>query len=273
MRVVALDQTRLTLPDTPENARVFGYPPGDREPGAAPQAQVVALGECGTSAILAADVSGVSSDQTPLVRRLLGKLAPGDLVVADSRLCRSGLLGDVIAAGAHVLWRAGPDEDLPRLGTLPDGTYLSRLAGPATGSGTAFGGPAAALTVRVIPHAGEGQPATPGSGELVLVTDITDARVLSAEAGIAAHAFRWRLEDCFRALDLLPPGRAAVVLRSKNPDLIRQEVHAMLCCYQAVRGLISHRPAGPRRPGRAGSQSLNLTQWGRYRASGLTNRN
>jgi hypothetical protein len=242
MRVVALDQTRLTLPDTPENARVFGYPPGDREPGAAPQAQVVALGECGTSAIISAGVSGVSSGETALVQSLLGKLAPGDLVVADSKLCPYGLLGDVIAAGAHVLWRAGPDEDLPRLGALPDGTYLTRLAVPAP--------------VRVIPEAGEGQPAMAGSGKLVLVTDIIDARVLPAEASIAAHALRWRLDDCFSALDLLPPGRAAVLLRSKNPDLIRQEVHAMLCCYQAVRGLINHRPSSPGGPAAPGATRL-----------------
>ncbi|MCA1675484.1 MAG: hypothetical protein LC799_25955 [Actinobacteria bacterium] len=31
-----------------------------------------------------------------------------------------------------------------------------------------------------------------------------------------------------------------MVLRSKSPPLIRQEIYAMLCCYQAIRTLISH---------------------------------
>lgn len=35
-------------------------------------------------------------------------------------------------------------------------------------------------------------------------------------------------------------GGAAVVLRSQSPPLIRQEIYAMLCCYQAIRTLISH---------------------------------
>ena len=35
-------------------------------------------------------------------------------------------------------------------------------------------------------------------------------------------------------------GGAAVVLRSKSPPMIRQEIYAMLCCYQAIRTLISH---------------------------------
>ncbi len=38
-------------------------------------------------------------------------------------------------------------------------------------------------------------------------------------------------------------GGAAVVLRSKSPPMIRQEIYAMLCCYQAIRTLISHAAA------------------------------
>ena len=31
-----------------------------------------------------------------------------------------------------------------------------------------------------------------------------------------------------------------MVLRSKSPPMIRQEIYAMLCCYQAIRTLITH---------------------------------
>jgi hypothetical protein len=231
MRLVALDEARLSLPDTPENVSVFGYPRDGPDPGTSPQVRVVALGECGTSAILSAAMSGVASDQTPLVAKVLGKLAAGDLLAADGELSRFPWAAEAIGAGAHVLWLAGPDEDLPRLATLPDGTYASRLAG---------------LTVRVIAYSGEDQQATADSRGRLLVTDIMDARVLSVPEAIAAYASRWRLGTCFSALELSLPGRSAVGLRSKNPDLIHQEVHAMLCCYQAIRGLISREPARPR---------------------------
>ncbi|MGH3378440.1 MAG: transposase domain-containing protein [Actinoallomurus sp.] len=242
MRLVALDEVPLSLPNTPRNVSVFGYPPGDPEPGPGPvpQARAVALGESGTSAILSAGVSGAASDGTPLMRDLLRKLVPGDLLVAGSMLPSYDMLGEVIAAGVHVLWQAGPEEDLPRLSTLPDGTYLSRLAGPAARVGG--GGTAPGLAVRVIPGTGEGAPAARGPGKLLLVTDVLDAQALPAEAGIAAYASRWRLDDCFRTLDLLSP-EGSVMLRSKDPDLIRQEVHATLCCYQAVRLLVG-RPNG-----------------------------
>jgi hypothetical protein len=239
MRLVALDEARLSLPDTPENVSVFGYPRDGPDPGSSPQVRVVALGECGTSAILSAAMSGVASDQTPLVAKVLGKLAAGDLLATDGELSRSPWPAEAIGAGAHLLWLAGPDEDLPRFGTLPDGTYVSRLAG---------------LTVRVIDYAGEDQQAT-GSRGLLLVTDIMDAQVLPAPAAIAAYASRWRLGTCFSTLELSLPGRSTMALRSKNPDLIHQEVHAMLCCYQAIRGLISREPARPA----SGPSALALT--------------
>jgi Insertion element 4 transposase N-terminal len=226
MRLVALDEARLSLPDTPENAAVFGHPRDGPGSGSFPQVRVVALGECGTSAILSAAVSGAASEEAPLVRQVLRKLAPGDLLSADSRLCGAPLLAEVVAAGAHVLWRVGPGEDLPRLAALADGTYASRLRGAAA--------PAGALAVRVIP-----------AREFALVTDVMDAEVLPAQAAIAAHESRWRLETCFSALEISLPGRSPVVMRSKNPDLIHQEVHAMLCCYQAIRGLIRPEPTRP----------------------------
>jgi hypothetical protein len=236
MRVVALDEARLSLPNTAENVRVFGYPRDGPGLGSFPQARVVALGECGTSAILTASMFGVACDETPPIQKLLGKLAPGDLLLADSGLCSRALLGQVIVAGAHVLWQAGPDEDLPNLGVLPDGTYLSRLGRGETLTGSA---------VRVIVYARADKKTAADPETLVLVTDIADARVLPAERGIAAHAARWRLDACFSALELWSQGRSAVVLRSKSPDLIRQEVHAMLCCYQAMRVLINHEVPGP----------------------------
>lgn len=263
MRLVALDEAPLSLPNTPGNVSVFGYPPGDPEPGPVPQARVMALGDCGTSAILGAGVSGAASDGTPLIRRLLRKLVSGDLLVAGDMLPPHDLLEEVTATGAHMLWQAEPEEDLPRLSTLPDGTYLSRLAGPAApGSGDTARG----LAVRVIPDTGEVPVAAGAPGKRLLVTDVLDARTLPAEAGIAALASRWRLEDCFSTLDLLPPGGAAVMLRSKDPDLIRQEVHAILCCYQAVRLLVSRHPDGqavpetvPDRPAEARGSARTLS--------------
>jgi Transposase DDE domain len=122
MRLVAVDGMCLDLPDTPQNGAEFGYPGNDAGRGAFPQIRVVGLGECGTRAILGAGLSGLATGEQPLARQLLGKLAPGDLLLADRNFLSHDLLGEVVAAGVHVLWRAKSDVDLPVLDVLPDGT-------------------------------------------------------------------------------------------------------------------------------------------------------
>ena len=134
MRLVAIDGMCLDLPGNEENGAEFGYPGNDGGRGPFPQIRVVGLGECGTRAVLGAATSPLAAGEQPLARQLLGKLAPGDLLLAGRNFLGHGLLTDVLAAGAHVLWRAKSDVDLPVLEVLPDGTWPSRIADPAAGS-------------------------------------------------------------------------------------------------------------------------------------------
>ena len=96
------------------------------------------------------------------------------------------------------------------------------------------------IAVRVIEYSVTSADGTEVSETFTLVTDITDPAALSAEQAADAYARRWQLETCFDELETSLRGGAAVVLRSKSPPMIRQEIYAMLCCYQAIRTLISH---------------------------------
>jgi hypothetical protein len=244
MRLVAVDGMCLDVPDTPENADEFGYPGNDERRGPFPQIRVVGFGECGTRAVLAADCSPLSTGEQALTRRLLGKLNPGDLLAADRNFLSHGLLKDVLDAGVHVLWRAKSDIDLPVLQVLPDGTYLSRIADPAASRRLRRKGAdpkdIPGIAVRVVEYSVASEDGNEVSETFVLVTDILDPRLLTPEQAAAAYASRWQLETCFDELETSIRGGAAVVLRSKSPPLIRQEIYAMLCCYQAIRTLISH---------------------------------
>ena len=244
MRLVAVDGMCLDLPDTGENGAEFGYPGNDERRGPFPQVRVVGLGECGTRAVLGAAMSGLSTGEQPLTRQLLGKLAPGDLLLADRNFLSHGLLAEVLSRGIHVLWRARSDIVLPVLEVLPDGTYLSRVADPAASRRMrrkgADRGDIPGIPVRVIEYSVESEDGSESSEAFTLVTDVLDPGVLSAEAAAGGYASRWQLETCFRELETSLRGGAAVVLRSKTPDMIRQEIYAMLCCYQAIRVLICH---------------------------------
>jgi hypothetical protein len=243
MRLVAADGMCLDLPDTPQNAAEFGYPGNDAGRGPFPQVRVVGLGECGTRAVLGAVLSPPATGEQALFRELLARLRPGDLLLADRNFLSHGLFKEVLAAGVHVLWRAESDVDLPVLEVLPDGTYLSRIADPAASRKMRRRGadPRAipGITVRVIEYTVESEDGTEFSETFTLVTGILDPQLLSCEQAAAAYASRWQLETCFEELETSVRGGASVVLRSKSPPMIRQEIYAMLCCYQAIRVLIS----------------------------------
>jgi Insertion element 4 transposase N-terminal/Transposase DDE domain len=244
MRLVAVDGMCLDAPDTPENGEEFGYPGNDERRGPFPQIRVVGVGECGTRAVLGAACSPLATGEQALTRRLLGRLQRGDLLVADRNFLSHGLLNDVLDAGVHVLWRAKSDTDLPVLEVLSDGTYRSRIADPVASKRLRRTGAdpkdIPGIDVRVIEYSVTSADGNEVSETFVLVTDILDPRLLTAEQAACAYARRWQLETCFDELETSIRGGAAVVLRSKSPPLIRQEIYAMLCCYQAIRTLISH---------------------------------
>jgi hypothetical protein len=243
MRLVAADGMCLDLPDTPQNAAEFGYPGNDAGRGPFPQVRVVGLGECGTRAVIGAKLSPLATGEQALLRELLPRLRPGDLLLADRNFLSYGLLKQVLDAGMHVLWRAKSDVDLPVLEVLPDGSYRSRIADPDASRRLRRRGTAPqdipGIAVRVIEYTVESQDGTESSETFALVTDILGPDLLSMEQAAAAYASRWQLETCFDELETSVRGGASVVLRSKSPPMIRQEIYAMLCCYQAIRILIS----------------------------------
>jgi hypothetical protein len=244
MRLVAVDGMCLDVPATAENGAEFGYPGNDAGPGPFPQVRVVAAGECGTRAVLGAELSPLSAGEQPLALRLLARLSSGDLVLADRNFLSHGLLKAFTGAGVHVLWRAKSDVDLPVLEVLPDGTYLSRIADPAASRRMRRKGAdprdIPGIAVRVIEYSVTSDDGTQVSETFTLVTDILDPGALSAQQAADAYARRWELETCFDELETSIRGGGAVVLRSQSPPMIRQEIYAMLCCYQAIRTLISH---------------------------------
>ena len=194
-------------------------------------------------AALGAELSPLATGEQALLRRLLARLRPGDLLLADRNFLSHGMLEDAVGAGVHVLWRAKSDVDLPALEVLADGTYRSRIADPRASRKMRRKGARAedipGIAVRVIEYTVESEDGSESSEAFALVTDILDPDVPSCGQAAAAYASRWQLETCFDELETSVRGGAAVVLRPKSPPMIRQEIYAMLCCYQAIRLLIS----------------------------------
>jgi Insertion element 4 transposase N-terminal/Transposase DDE domain len=250
-RLMAIDGFELDVPDTPANAAAFGYPAGAREHPAFPKVRVVTIGECGSHAKIAAQVGPVGGKGTceqALARRMFGQLEEDWLLIADRGFYNWPDWQAAAATGAALLWRVKADLRLPVLELLPDGSYLSLVAKPtlhdkarnkliaAARAGERLD-PAQAMRVRVIEYE---VPDRDGddSGELIaLITTITDPAAASAQELAQAYCQRWEEETGNGQLKthLRGPGS---VLRSKSPDMVRQEIYGYLLTHYAISALI-----------------------------------
>jgi Transposase DDE domain len=175
---------------------------------------------------------------------MLGQLQEDWLLIADRGFYNWPDWQAAAATGAALLWRVKADLRLPVLELLPDGSYLSVVARPALHDkarskliAAARAGehldPGQAMRVRVIEY-----DIGDGSGELIaLITTITDPVTASAAELARAYCQRWeeetgndQLKTCLRG-----PG---TVLRSRSPDMVRQEIYGYLLTHYAISALI-----------------------------------
>ena len=204
-----------------------GRPRGMRDPGGARR---------GTSRL--------ATGEQPLTRQLLGKLAPGTCCWPTGTSCPTACSQTCSPPGCTCCgarkatwicrcWRC--------CRTAP-GCRGSPTRPPPAGCAAraASGRDIPGITVRVIEYSVTSEDGSEISETFTLVTDLLDPALLTPQQAAAAYASRWQLETCFDELETSIRGGAAVVLRSKSPPMIRQEIYAMLCCYQAIRTLISH---------------------------------
>jgi hypothetical protein len=253
-RLMAIDGFERDAPDTKENAAAFGYSGtgADGEGRSAyPKARVVTVSECASHAVVDAEMGGVAGKGTgeqALARKLFRRLDEGWLLIADRNFFNWADWCAAADSGAALLWRVRSDLRLPVLELLPDGSYSSLLVSPKIGGKArqqlieaARAGQDLdedkARRVRVAEYEVPDRDGD-GKGELIaLVTTITE--ITAAPAALLAEAYhqRWEHETGNKQLKtfLRGPGR---VLRSKSPDMVRQEIYGYLLTHYAISALI-----------------------------------
>jgi hypothetical protein len=235
LRLVAIDGATLDVPDTADNDQRFGRAGSSRGEGrgAFPQVRLVGLGECGTHAVFAVAMDAYSTAEKSLAERLVPVLRPGMLMLADRGFTSIDLWRRAVATGAHLLWRARASFSLPVLEVLPDGSYLSRLVPSTT---AARRGGTDAVTVRVVEYTIEDDRAPEGEHYRLITTLLDPDQAPGAELA-ELYAQRWEFENTLDELKTHQRG-AKVVLRSKFPDGVEQEVWGFLLVHWAIRELM-----------------------------------
>lgn len=246
-RVLAIDGVILDAPDSTENRQHFGYSIGGKGRGAFPRVRVVAVAECGTHAILHALIGEAGEGESPMAQKLIPDIQPGAVLLADRGFYGYGLWQAIAAAGVDAAFRISSKLVLPPIEELPDGSYLSVLLSADTSStvrktarrhsrGDIDNEYAYLLKMgtacRVVEYGIEGSP-----DSYRIITTIMDHVEASAIEIAALYHERWEIESVFDEIEVhqIAHGR---VLRSKSPDMVKQEVWAILLAHYAVRKLV-----------------------------------
>ena len=233
LRLVAIDGTVFDLPDTASNVAHFGKPSNGRGEmkGAFPQARVVALAECGTHAIIGAEIGPCSTGEATLARGLFKGLHEGMLLLAGRGFSGYDLWHRATATGAQLCWRTRSNAVLPVTTSLDDGSYLAVLRPPR-------GNPGNPVVVRVVEYTLSHPSRAQGEAPIRLITTMLDPTQAPALELAALYGRRWEEESAFDELKTHQRG-AGRVLRSKSPEMVIQEIYAHLLVYYAIRALIN----------------------------------
>ena len=230
-RLVALDGTTFDVADTRENVRTFTRPTASRGRSAYPQLRMVSLVESGTHVLFGTAIGPYTEGETTLAHRVVPALRSGMLCLADRQFFGWALWAATRATGADLLWRIKRNARLRGEVRLPDGSYLSTVYPSERDRRHHTNG----TRVRVIDYRLEGvQEAEP---LYRLVTTVLDPAAAPAQELAALYHERWEIETALDELKTHLRG-ARVVLRSKTPDLVRQECYGLLLAHFALRGLM-----------------------------------
>ncbi len=230
-RLVSLDGSTFDVADEKINEDAFSRPGASRGASAYPQIRFVSLVENGTHVLFGSQMDGYRTGEITLAKAVLPRLRKGMLCLADRNFFGFELWQLAGRTGAELLWRMKKNMRMAADKRLPDGSYLSHVYPSERDWRHQTNG----IVLRVIDYRLEG---IEGAEPIYrLATTILDPGKAPASELAALYHERWEIETAFDELKTHLRG-AKIVLRSKTPDLVRQEFYGLMMAHFAIRGLM-----------------------------------
>jgi len=230
-RLVSLDGSTFDVADEKANEDAFSRPGASRGSSAYPQIRFVSLVENGTHVLFGSQMDGCRTGEITLAKAVLPRLKSNMLCLADRNFFGFELWQQAQSTGADLLWRMKKNMRMACEKRLPDGSYLSQVYPSLRDWRQKTNG----VVLRVIDYRLEG---IEGAEPIYrLATTILDSGKAPAGELAALYHERWEIETAFDELKTHLRG-AQIVLRSKTPDLVRQEFYGLMMAHFAIRGLM-----------------------------------
>lgn len=247
---VIFDGSTGTMPDTEANRSVFGKPSARTGTAAFPQVRLMGLLAVAQRRLVDlafAPYMGKGTGEHALMRTILARLAcTGLLFLMDAGLYAFDVLWDIAQKDGQVILKVPAHVKFKCIQRLLDGSWLAEVTGklldptvPPTPHGRRHW-QTATLTVRVI------RIQIPGFRPFWLMTTLLAPTISAREIALHYHR-RWDIEIAYDEIKthqcVTLRGQVPTTVRSKLPDLVKQEIYALAITYNLVRTLISQAAA------------------------------
>jgi hypothetical protein len=241
-RVLLVDGSTLSMPDTPANQKAYPQQRSQRPGVGFPILRWVALLGLATGALLASAFGpwrGKQTGETALLRTLLDDLRPGDVLVADRYYCSYWIVALARAGGVQVVFRKHQLRHTDfrtgrRLGGNDHVVTWTKPQRPAWMEQADYEALPATLALREV----RTQIRTPGCRveELVVVTTLLEPDGYPKEDILGLYHERWQAEIDLRSIKTQ---MKMEILRCQSPELVRKEIWAHLLAYNLVRKVMA----------------------------------
>jgi hypothetical protein len=239
-RLMGIDGSVFTTPDTPANERAFGRPKGgssSESQGGFPQVGKVSLVEVGSHIEYRFVVRPCHRGEPTMAMRLVKHLTPEMLMLLDAGFYGYPLLRMIWGQRTHFLVNVASGPLLQPIRPLSDGSYLAKIYPTTRHRERDRGG----FMVRVLKYTLD-DPQRTGHGEVHrLVTTLLDEEQHPAQELIELYHERWELELTYREQKThQDPRRASkpTHLRSETPAGVVQELYAISLSHFVVRNVM-----------------------------------
>jgi hypothetical protein len=229
LSVMGVDGTCLRIADTPENEATFGRPGSGRSVSGYPQIRLLSLMALRSHILTAVNFGGINEGEMTLVKPLWEQIPDHSLSILDRGFLSWGALHQLQASGVerHWLLRLKKNITYRVVRKLGSGDELVEITTKSEARREYPNLPRTFLA-RVIEYKVKGYKSQK------LITSMLDPEKYPASEMAALYHERWELELGYDELKTHMLEREEA-LRSRTPELVRQEVFGICIAFNLVR--------------------------------------
>ena len=229
-----VDGTTVSMPDTPENQKIYPQPESQKEGVGFPITRIVAIISLSCGAVLDMAIGpykGKETGEHALLRQILGSISTGDIILGDRYYCSYFLIVMLQRLGADLVFQihGSRKSDFRRGKHIGKKDHIVIWEKPKQRPGwmdeLMYCQMPDTLAIREIKI-----------NEMVITTTLLNPKEVTRKELGELYTKRWLIEVDFRFIKTV---LQMDVLRCKTPDMVCKEIWVHLLAYNLIRAVMA----------------------------------